>query len=91
MPERIRLSELADMTTSEVRAATASLAQAQRTVSREGSPSLDARIRAFERRYEMTSAVLLQRLRSGDQRETADICDWLLLLAARDPDQLAIR
>lgn len=71
--------------TEEFQAQVATLARAQREAREKGSPSLEARIRAFERRYEMTSEHLLARLRSGEQRETAEICEWLVLLAARAP------
>jgi hypothetical protein len=36
-----------------------------------------ARIREYERRYEMTTAALLERLARGEVRETAEIADWL--------------
>jgi hypothetical protein len=36
-----------------------------------------ARIRDYERRYEMTTAVLLERLGKGEVRETAEIAEWL--------------
>ena len=36
-----------------------------------------ARIRDYERRYEMTTATLLERLGRGEVRETAEIADWL--------------
>lgn len=91
MPHRIKLSELAHMTPEEFRAEVSSLARAQETAEREGSPSLDARIRRFEVRYEMSSEELLDRLAAGTQRETADICDWLLLLAARGEQPRAVR
>ena len=48
------------------------------------SAVLDARIRFFEQQYEMTSDELHQRLRSGQQTETADVSKWLFLLEARN-------
>ena len=36
-----------------------------------------AKIREYERRYEMTTAVLLERLGKGEIRETAEIAEWL--------------
>ena len=45
---------------------------------------LEARIREYEVRFEMTSAELHQGLRDGTQRETAEIAKWLFLLDARD-------
>ncbi len=44
---------------------------------------LDARIREFEVRFEMTSAELHEGLRTGDLKETAEIAKWLFLLEAR--------
>ena len=39
-----------------------------------------ARVKVFERRYEMSSDDLLERLRTGQQRETAEIAQWLFWL-----------
>ena len=36
-----------------------------------------ARIKDYERRHEMTTAVLLERLHKGEVRETAEIAEWL--------------
>ena len=36
-----------------------------------------ARIRDYERRYEMTSEVLLEKLSRGEMRVTAEIAEWL--------------
>lgn len=44
----------------------------------------EARVRAFEQRYEMTSTKLLERLRTGEQRETAEIAQWLFWLSVLD-------
>ena len=53
------------------------------------SAVLDARIRFFEQQYEMTSDELHQRLRSGQQTETADVAKWLFLLEARNGHEQA--
>jgi hypothetical protein len=37
----------------------------------------------FETRYEMSSATMLDRLRSKQIPETGDICKWLMLIDAR--------
>jgi hypothetical protein len=44
---------------------------------------VDARVKVFERRYEMSSAELLERLRVGTQSETAEIAQWLFWLAVQ--------
>ena len=38
---------------------------------------LDARLRVFERRYELPSAELRRALERGTLRDTADVSDWL--------------
>jgi len=45
---------------------------------------LDAEIREFERRYEVTSQRLLEELYEGERLETADIARWLWLLDLRE-------
>lgn len=37
----------------------------------------EARVRAFEQQYEMSSDELVERLRSGAQKETAEVAQWL--------------
>jgi len=38
---------------------------------------IEARLRVFERRYELPSADLASALASGQLRETADVSEWL--------------
>ncbi len=45
---------------------------------------IDARIRKYEIRYEMSSTELLRRLQANEQHETAEIADWLFWLGTRD-------
>ncbi len=54
-------------------------------VSAQGLPSgeltlIDARIRAFETQYEMTSDEMRARVAAGQLPETADIARWLIAL-----------
>lgn len=44
----------------------------------------EARVRAFEQRYEMTSAELVEQLGAGTQRETAEVAEWLFWLSVLD-------
>ncbi|NHC36889.1 hypothetical protein [Scytonema millei] len=48
------------------------------------SEEINAKIRDFERRYEMPSVVMRQNLLEGKIKETADICSWLILLKLRN-------
>lgn len=45
--------------------------------------ALDARIRAFESRYELPTPDLLATLEAGRIQETAEICEWLFLASLR--------
>ena len=46
-----------------------------------GILQLQAEINEYEARYEMSSAELLQRLKSGEQSETGEIASWLIRLS----------
>jgi hypothetical protein len=46
--------------------------------------SLDAEIRGFEIRYEMSSDEMRAAFGRGEVRDTADVAKWLILLRARD-------
>lgn len=45
---------------------------------------VNAEIRMYERQYEKPSAVMLQELSEGHQKETLDICNWLMCLKIRE-------
>lgn len=45
---------------------------------------LNHRISAFEMRYEMPTAVMLERLRMGIQKETCDMIHWIQLNEIRE-------
>ncbi len=45
---------------------------------------IDARIRKYELRYEMSSNDLLAKLAANTVRETAEIADWLFWIGTRD-------
>lgn len=70
LSEQARLAELG------------ALVENARTANGSASAYLEGRIRAFELQYEMTSADLLATLEAGQQRETAEIAEWLFLLDA---------
>jgi len=44
---------------------------------------LEAEIREFEQRYELSSSELAEALRTGKLRETAEVGRWLILIALR--------
>jgi hypothetical protein len=50
--------------------------------------AVDAGIRRYELRYEMSSDEMRRKVAAGEIRETAEVADWLFLLRAR-PDRVA--
>lgn len=55
---------------------------------RSGDPNgsitaIDAQIRAFETRYEITVEEMLARFQNGKQDDTADISRWMMLISVR--------
>jgi len=68
-------------------AALAALVAAARTTTEHANRHLETRVRAYELRYEMTTQQLLRALQEGQQKETADIADWLFWYDALTSDQ----
>lgn len=83
MSYRVRLSELSVMTVPEQSAALTSLVAKAKGKPNGSLAELDARIRRYEFRYEMSSDRLTEKLKAGEQQETAEISDWLFWLDAR--------
>ena len=79
----ISLKALSEMPVQEREKALSALVQRAKLPRNGQTAGLDARIREFEVRFEMTSAELHERLRAGDLKETAEIAKWLFLLEAR--------
>jgi hypothetical protein len=76
----IRLSDLQAMTPKERDAAIAQLAAEAIAPTNGQAVGTAARIREFERTYEMTSSTLIERLSAGAIQETAAIAEWLFWL-----------
>ena len=79
--EPIRLSELRKLSPEEQAAYLERCAQA--TELNGELDAINARIARLEQIYEMSSETLLARMRSREQRETNEICTWLMLLDLR--------
>jgi hypothetical protein len=84
MAYHVKLSDLANMPVEDSDRVLAELVQSAKAKRNGQRAVMDARIREFEIRYEMSSADLHERLRSGALLETAEIARWLMLLAARE-------
>lgn len=77
MPNAVRLSDLRDMGAAE-RAAVLERLAADSLGEPNGRVDYAlARVRQFETTYECKSAQLLERLHTGEMRETNDIVHWL--------------
>lgn len=83
----VKLSELAIMPKDEKKRRLAELVQAVvKPTPEELSAQQDdlaAKIQQFESRYKMSSDLMSQRLASGEIRETADLCSWMMLVRIR--------
>lgn len=83
----VKLSDLASASPQETSRQVERLFQDALTPTRdqvdEQMDSIDAKIREFERKHEMPSAVMRQNLKDGVIKETAEICSWLMLLKMR--------
>jgi hypothetical protein len=84
MSYHVRLSDLANMPKADSDRVLEELVRAAKSQRNGQSAMLDARIRAFEIRNEMSSDTMRKRLRDGALQETAEIARWLMALAARE-------
>lgn len=81
MPQTVRLADLGSLTPQEYAAAIDRLIQDGRAPTNGQALATLTRIRAFESQYEVSSSRLLEELRSGSRKETAEISEWLFLLS----------
>ena len=82
MLHQITLSALAVMDQESRMRELGSLVDATKTANGSATAYLEGRIRSFEERFKMSSQEMLERLRSGQQEETAEIASWLFYLDA---------
>ena len=80
----IKLNALAALSEREREQVLTELIQSARLPRNGQASALDARIREYEIRFEMTSEELHEQLRAGRLIETAEIAQCLFLLDARD-------
>ena len=71
---RIKLSDVGKMTDEELLAKIEEMRN-----SPPESPTLQERLVEFEKAYDMTTEVMRDKLKKDEIRETADICNWLIL------------
>lgn len=83
MTYQLKFKDLAGMIPEERGAEYSTAARELRAPERSGLEALDARIREYELRYEISSEDLLEKLERGEMKETAEIARWLFLLEIR--------
>lgn len=79
----LRLSELSGLSDKEIEARVAEFTSDDGVSLSDVLDDLNRRISVFEMRYEMSSEIMLERLVSGVQNETGDICAWMQLCEIR--------
>jgi len=80
MTHSVRIADLHALGPQERQAALARIVAEARAPANGQAVATLSRIREYERRYEMSSTVLLAKLASGEVRETAEIAEWLFCL-----------
>ena len=84
VPKSIRLSDFRQLNEAEKTAALRELAIASHGGANGELALLEARIRAFEARYELTSEQMRSRVAEGVLPETAEIASWLIALEIQE-------
>lgn len=84
MTSRVTMQELRGLDAGQRASRLSRLARDARGTPNGGLEDVEARIRAFERRYEVDSETMREQVASGARVETWDVCQWLLLLDVRD-------
>lgn len=83
---RIRSADLAALPPDEKKKALAALTNPSQEEKARTRAVLQARVRQFETRYEMTSEEMIDGLARGEVRDTAEINQWMNLLFALSPN-----
>lgn len=83
MVKTLRLADLSNLSPTERDAAVRDLARSAMAQPNGEMEAVGVQIRAFERRYEMTSAAMESKLAAGALQETLDIASWLIALDAQ--------
>jgi hypothetical protein len=84
MAYSVSFSDLQDMPPAEKGRALGSLVAGARASANGQTDKLDAEIREYERRYEVSSERMVEQLAEGERKETAEIASWLMRLRIRE-------
>jgi hypothetical protein len=84
MAYSVRFTDLENMPPAEKDRALGNLVAGARASANGQTDKLEAEIREYERRYEVSSERMMQQLAEGERKETAEIASWLLRLRIRE-------
>lgn len=84
MSRAVRFSEIREASPEMREKALAGVISESRAPMNGHAAELDREIAAYEERYGIESAGLLEELSAGERRETEDILHWLMLLRLRE-------
>ena len=84
MSRRVSLSRLKSASPSRRNELLSGLVSGAREPINGYADQLDDQIAAYERRYELTSAEMVEQVENGALKETDDIASWLMLLNVRN-------
>jgi len=79
----MKLQTFGRMTPDQQREAVAGLAAVAKGAPNGQMGPINAKLAAFEARYEMTTARMIAAFKSGQIPDTADIAEWLVIAKAR--------
>lgn len=80
MNKALPLAQLKSMSTERRRQALGGLIAAARGPANGEVRLVEDKVRAYEARFDCSSETMRERVARGDLKETADVCDWLMLL-----------
>ena len=84
MAYAVRFTDLKSMSPEEKDEALGNLVAGARSSHNGQIDKLEAEIRDYERRYEVSSERMVQELSEGERKETAEIASWLMRLRIRE-------
>ncbi len=84
MTHPVKLADLKNMPKGEKGRVLGGLVAGARSETNGRSEELDAEIREYERRYEVSSERMLRELEEGKREETAEIASWIMRLRIRE-------
>ena len=84
MAYSVRFTDLKNMSSAEKGKALGNLVAGARSSANGQTDKLEAEIREYERRYEVSSERMMQELAEGERKETAEIASWLMRLRIRE-------